>query len=68
MPLRGRGEEESEEESIDAADEEQPEAGLPLLTPLSEDATIGETAPWTAYLSSKMLPEWAIAVVKSNLW
>merc|ERR1712168_656729 len=57
-----------EEEDKDEPDEPEPEIGPPLLTPLSEDAEINNMPPWTASLSSKMLPQYAIAVIHSNLW
>lgn len=44
------------------------EAGPELLTPLSEDAALDSTPPWSVRLSSSLLPEFAVAVVRSNLW
>lgn len=48
--------------------EAEPEVGPPLLTPLSEDAEIAGLAPWTTRISSKLVPQYAVAVVDSNLW
>ncbi|CAE1318213.1 RSPH4A [Acanthosepion pharaonis] len=61
-------EDEDEEEEREEPDEPQPEDGPPLLTPLSEDATIGDILPWTTAISSSLVPQYAVAVVHSNLW
>lgn len=61
-------ENEGEEEEIEEPEQAEPEVGPPLLTPLSEDAEVGNTSPWTVKLSSKMLPQYAVAVVSSCLW
>jgi radial spoke head protein 4A len=65
-------EEEAEDEDdasrVDEPEEPEPEVGPPLLTPLSEDAEIGGLPPWTTRISSKLVPQYAIAVVDSNLW
>ena len=68
------GEEEQDEESDDeetreeSMDEPEPEVGPPLLTPLSEDAEIDEMPPWTPKLSTSIIPQYAIALLRSNLW
>ncbi|KAM4642376.1 radial spoke head protein 6 homolog A [Discoglossus pictus] len=64
----GMEEEEEEEEEKEELEEPEPEVGPPLLTPLSEDAEIDQTAPWTCMLSSRFLPRFALAVLRSNLW
>lgn len=61
-------EEEGEEEEKEDEEEPEPEVGPPLLTPLSEDAEINQTPPWTASLSSSLIPQYALAVLRSNLW
>ena len=61
-------EEEDEEEEKEEVDEPEPEVGPPLLTPLSEDAEIDSMPPWTAKTSTSIIPQYAIAVLKSNLW
>jgi len=61
-------EDEDEEEEREEPDEPEPEVGPPLLTPLSEDAEIGSMPPWTAKLSSNLLPQFAISCMQSNLW
>lgn len=44
------------------------EVGPPLLTPLSEDATLDSIVPWTARQSSRVQTETSIAIVRSNIW
>jgi len=61
-------EEEGEEEEREEAEELEPEVGPPLLSPLSEDVEIGSMPPWTTRISSKLMPQYAVAVVDSNLW
>ena len=67
-----KGEDEFEDEDEDEerleADEPEPEAGPPLLTPLSEDAEVDNMPPWTAHLSSRLVPQYATCVIRSNLW
>jgi len=68
---RGDGEEdedEEEEEEKEQADEPEPELGPPLLTPLSEDVEIDTTPAWSCKLSSMLIPQYSVTVVKSNLW
>ena len=57
-----------EEEDREEPEEPEPEVGPPLLTPLSEDAEVAGLVPWTTRLSSKLVPQYAVAVVDSNLW
>ncbi|XDV47897.1 hypothetical protein PO909_017439 [Leuciscus waleckii] len=57
----------------DAEEEEEPdeleaEIGPPLLTPLSEDAKIHDTPPWSSMISSNLIPQFSIAVLRSILW
>ncbi|XP_066514701.1 radial spoke head protein 4 homolog A isoform X1 [Hoplias malabaricus] len=61
-------EEAEEDEKEEQPDEPEPEVGPPLLTPLSEDAEINNTPPWSTRLSSNLIPQYAIAYVRSNLW
>lgn len=44
------------------------EIGPPLLTPLSEDATVDFVIPWTARQSSQIQPDIAVALIRSNIW
>nr|XP_010963768.1 PREDICTED: radial spoke head protein 4 homolog A isoform X2 [Camelus bactrianus] len=76
-PIQKSEEEEEEEEEEDEEKEdekgEEPdyveqEVGPPLLTPISEDLEIQNTPPWTTRLSSNLIPQYAIAVLRSNLW
>lgn len=60
--------EEEEEGEGEEPDEPEPETGPPLLTPLSEDVEVAGMPPWTVRLSSKLVPQFAVAVVDSNLW
>ncbi|CAF0810935.1 unnamed protein product [Adineta ricciae] len=61
-------EEENEEEDGKAEDRIQPEQGPPLLTPIGADAEIHHTKAWTAKISSNLIPQYACAFVRSNLW
>eukprot|EP00069_Balaena_mysticetus_P010655 bmy_06842T0 len=61
-------EEEEEEEEREEPDYIEQEVGPPLLTPISEDLEIQNIPPWTARLSSNLIPQYAIAVLRSNLW
>ena len=61
-------EDEDEEEEREEPDEPEPEQGPPLLTPLSEDAEVDNMPPWTPKLSSRLIPQYAISVMRSNLW
>ena len=49
-------------------DEPEPEVGPALLTPLSEDAEMDNMPAWTAKMSSRLIPQYAICIVRSNLW
>ncbi|CAF4657953.1 unnamed protein product, partial [Rotaria socialis] len=62
-------EENEEEEEMKAETEEiEPEQGPPLLTPIGADAEIQTTKAWTAKISSHLIPQYACAFVRSNLW
>uniref|UniRef100_A0A8C6F3F5 Radial spoke head component 4A n=1 Tax=Monodon monoceros TaxID=40151 RepID=A0A8C6F3F5_MONMO len=61
-------EEEEEEEEREEPDYIEQEVGPPLLTPISEDLEIQNIPPWTTRLSSNLIPQYAIAVLRSNLW
>jgi len=61
-------EEDEEEEEREEPEEAEPEVGPALLTPLSEDAEVENMPPWTAKLSSRLIQQYAIAVLHSNLW
>ncbi|XP_068933470.1 radial spoke head protein 4 homolog A [Petaurus breviceps papuanus] len=65
-------EEEVEDEEVEEKREEpdniEQEVGPPLLTPISEDLEIQNTPPWTAQLTSNVIPQYAIAFLRSNLW
>ncbi|KAL3287098.1 hypothetical protein HHI36_001582 [Cryptolaemus montrouzieri] len=59
-------EEEEDEKPKTVAPE--PETGPPLLTPLSEDAQIESVPAWSVRSSSKIMEEFAVAIVRSHLW
>jgi len=62
-------EENEEEEEMKAGTEEiEPEQGPPLLTPVGTDTDIQNTRAWTAKISSNLIPQYACAFVRSNLW
>jgi len=59
---------EDEEEERPEPDEPEPEFGPQLLTPLSEDAEIDGQPAWTTKVSSALIPQFAVSIVRSNLW
>lgn len=61
------GNEEEEEERAEP-DEPEPEFGPQLLTPLSEDTEIDGQPAWSAKVSSNLVSQFAISVIRSNLW
>ncbi|CAF1262726.1 unnamed protein product [Adineta steineri] len=61
-------EDEDEEEMKAEAEEIEPEQGPPLLTPIGADAEIESTKAWTAKISSNLIPQYACAIIRSNLW
>ncbi|OXB77551.1 UNVERIFIED_CONTAM: hypothetical protein H355_015843 [Colinus virginianus] len=69
-PLQKPEEEEGEgeEEKDEVPDELQQEVGPPLLTPLSEDEGIQNIPAWTASVSTKLTPQYAVAILRSNRW
>uniref|UniRef100_A0A8V0YSE6 Radial spoke head component 4A n=1 Tax=Gallus gallus TaxID=9031 RepID=A0A8V0YSE6_CHICK len=60
--------EEEEEEKDEVPDELQQETGPPLLTPLSEDEGIQNIPAWTVSLSTRLIPQYAVAILRSNRW
>ncbi|KAL1491908.1 hypothetical protein ABEB36_012429 [Hypothenemus hampei] len=63
------GEQMGEEEEEDAElPKIEPETGPPLLTPLSEDASLETTNPWNARSTSSIIDMYSLAVIRSNLW
>ncbi|KAG5894541.1 hypothetical protein JTB14_026829 [Gonioctena quinquepunctata] len=61
------GEEEEQTEKA-KAERVEPETGPPLLTPLSEDAALEAVPAWSVRCSSSVMDNFAIAIVRSNLW
>ncbi|XP_005938482.1 radial spoke head protein 6 homolog A [Haplochromis burtoni] len=66
------GEESNEEGEADEKEEEpdepEPEVGPPMFTPISQDAEMFNTPPWSLSLSSTLTSQHAVAVLRSNLW
>ncbi|XP_049444384.1 radial spoke head protein 6 homolog A [Epinephelus fuscoguttatus] len=67
-PEDDSNEEGEAEEKEEEPDEPEPEVGPPLLTPLSQDAELFNTPPWTSKVSSTLTAQHAVAVLRSNLW
>ncbi|XP_029285598.1 LOW QUALITY PROTEIN: radial spoke head protein 4 homolog A [Cottoperca gobio] len=67
-PGEDSNEEGEAEEKEEEPDEPEPEVGPPLLTPLSQDAEMFNTPPWTSKVSSTLTSQHAVAVLRSNLW
>ena len=62
-------EENEDEEEMKAETEEiEPEQAKPLLTPIGADNDIQNTKAWTAKVSSNLIPQYACAFVRSNVW
>ncbi|XP_051802912.1 radial spoke head protein 6 homolog A isoform X2 [Acanthochromis polyacanthus] len=61
-------EEGESDEKEEEPDEPEPEVGPPLLTPLSQDAEMFNSPPWSSKLSSALTSQHAVAVLRSNLW
>ncbi|CAH6778212.1 radial spoke head protein 4 homolog A [Phodopus roborovskii] len=61
-------EEEDDEEKGEGPDYIEQNVGPPLLTPISEDLDIQNVPSWTTRLSSNLIPQYAIAVLRSNVW
>ncbi|EDV20309.1 Radial spoke head protein 4-like protein A [Trichoplax sp. H2] len=61
-------EDEEDDEEREEPDEPEPETGPPLLTPISEDDEVDGRSSWTPYLSSRLVPAYACAVLRSNRW
>ncbi|XP_033115962.1 radial spoke head protein 4 homolog A-like [Anneissia japonica] len=68
QPQEDDFEDEEDEEEREEPDEPEPEIGPAVLTPISEDVEIDTIPPWTARLSSTLVPQYAIAIIQSNLW
>ncbi|XP_045906037.1 radial spoke head protein 6 homolog A [Micropterus dolomieu] len=67
-PGEDSNEEGEAEDKEEEPDEPEPEVGPPLLTPLSQDAEIFNTPPWSSKMSSTLTSQHAVAVLRSNLW
>ncbi|XP_026201856.1 radial spoke head protein 6 homolog A isoform X2 [Anabas testudineus] len=67
-PEQDSNEDGEAEEKEEEPDEPQPEVGPPLLSPLSQDAEMFSTPPWSSKMSSTLTSQHAVAVLRSNLW
>ncbi|KAM4575315.1 radial spoke head protein 4 homolog A [Fundulus diaphanus] len=67
-PADDSNEEIEGDEKEEYLDEVEPEIGPSLLTPLSQDAEMFNTPPWSCKLSTLLTSQHAIAVLRSNLW
>ncbi|KAF3691381.1 Radial spoke head protein 4 -like protein A Radial spoke head-like protein 3 [Channa argus] len=67
-PAEDTNEDEEAEEKEEEPDEPEPEVGPPLLSPLSQDAEMFNTPPWSSKISSSLTYQHAVAVLRSNLW
>lgn len=66
-------EDDFEEEDFDEEEDEndnniKPETGPRLLSSVADETAIETIPPWTTYVSSRVLPEYAVAVARSNRW
>ncbi|KAG6441997.1 radial spoke head protein 6 homolog A [Manduca sexta] len=57
-----------EEEEDEGPPPVEPESGPPLFTSLSEDARVEGLSAWSVRTSSTLVPDRALAVLRSNLW
>ncbi|CAH2244835.1 jg23046 [Pararge aegeria aegeria] len=57
-----------EEEEDEGPPPVEPESGPLLFSPLSDDARIEGLAAWSTRVSSNLVPDRAIAVLRSNIW
>uniref|UniRef100_UPI00358F88D9 radial spoke head protein 4 homolog A-like isoform X2 n=1 Tax=Myxine glutinosa TaxID=7769 RepID=UPI00358F88D9 len=67
-PLKHEDEMSEEEDEDSESNHPEPQVAPPLLTPLTEDAELNGHPPWTLRATSSLLPQFALAVVTSNLW
>lgn len=62
-------EEDIEEEEEDESAEAKAEEGPKLLSSVAQDHGLGlGLSSWTTYISSRVLPEYAVAIARSNRW
>merc|ERR1739847_93766 len=62
-------EEDIEEEEEDESAEAKAEEGPKLLSSVADDTGLGlGLSSWTTYISSRVLPEYAVAIARSNRW
>lgn len=61
-------EEEEEEDEKEDIEEPKPESGPQLLTSIAEDDAVNGMPAWTPNMSSELLPQYGLAVMRSNRW
>ncbi|XP_074616257.1 radial spoke head protein 4 homolog A-like isoform X5 [Acropora palmata] len=61
-------EEEEEEEEKEDVEEPKPESGPQLLTSIAEDEAVNDLPAWTPTVSSELLPQYGLAIMRSNRW
>ncbi|XP_001639413.2 radial spoke head protein 4 homolog A isoform X1 [Nematostella vectensis] len=61
-------EEEEEDEERDEVEEPKKETGPTLLMSVADDEPVNGMPAWTPYVSSELLPKYALAVMRSNRW
>ncbi|KAI3387592.1 hypothetical protein SNEBB_000157 [Seison nebaliae] len=60
--------EEEDDEEMEPPDTVEREIGPPLLTPISSDTPVGGKPAWLITLSSSLIPQYAVCIIRSNLW
>ncbi|XP_034036079.1 radial spoke head protein 4 homolog A-like isoform X2 [Thalassophryne amazonica] len=68
IPGEKPNEEEEAEDMNEVVEDPDVEVGPPLLTSLLQDTDLFDTPPWSSKMSSTLIPQHAIAVLRSNLW
>lgn len=61
-------EEEEEEDEKEDIEEPKPESGPQLLTSIAEDDAVNGMPAWTPNMSSELLPQYGLAIMRSNRW
>jgi len=68
-PEEDFSEEDLEEEEEEETTQVKPETGATLLSSVAEDRALGPDLPaWSTYISSRVLPEYAVSIARSNRW
>lgn len=62
------GEEDDDDDEKEQPYEPEPESGPQLLTSAGVDSKVDGMPAWSARVSSNTIPQYAVAIVSSNLW